>query len=394
MVAGKYPHLATIVPGGITYQPSIGRLEELLFKYLSILPWVKKMIYVTEDLIKFMEDIGYTGVGERRANLICYGVGDDPETYNGRYEDMDDWGLRREVTPGVVIDGDVVTNKLTDIHLGINEYVSHSFYDEWDGGEVSEDPLGNSVSPKHPWNKKTRPKPSSMKWGEKYSWVTSPRWVYRGRKYVVEAGPIARMWVTAASGKVDESTGSSLRFTLPKTNIPGINPGLNDEVELEWRIPGKVDVLERLRARAYYLAYIAYITYKEILKALKYVKEGKTKVFNPFERPKWSLGVGLTEAARGALGHWVIVKDGKIHRYQVITPSNINASPRDGDGDMGPYEESLLDTPITEESTPDGWDGVDIVRVIRSMDPCLACGVTMYIGDRKVDKIIYAGGGI
>ncbi len=83
----------------------------------------------------------------------------------------------------------------------------------------------------------------------------------------------------------------------------------------------------------------------------------------------------------------MVVKDGKVHRYQVVTPSNINASPRDGDGRMGPYEEALTGTPIIEEGPPDSWDGVDIMRVIRSMDPCLACGVTMYIGDRKLDKV-------
>lgn len=388
MIAGKYPHLATVVPGGITYAPSIGRVQELIFKFLELIPWVKKVLYIAEDILKFLKENGYEKVGERRINLISYGAADDPELYDAKYENMDEWGIKRKVTPGVILDGKIVTNKLTEIHLGLREFITHSFYDEWDSKEVSEDPIGNEVSPLHPWNKETNPKPVRLDWDKKYSWVTSPRWVHKGRIYVVEAGPIARMWTTAASRSVEESTGKSLKFTLPKTNIPGINPELNAETDIEWKVPKSLNVIERLRARIYYLAYMTYIAYNELLEVLELIKKGKTEVFREFERPKWSLGVGLTEAGRGALGHWIIVKDGKVYRYQVITPSNINASPRDKDGRKGPYEDALVGTPILEEGPPDAWDGVDIVRTIRSMDPCLACGVTMYIGDRRVDKMI------
>ncbi len=387
MIAGKYPHLATVIPGGITYTPSLGRVQELVFKYLELVPWVKKLFYLAEDFLSFIEAMGYEKVGERPANLISYGAADNPEVYDAKYENMDDWGRAREVTPGVVLDGKLVTNKLTEVHLGIQEYISHSFYEEWDGAEVAEDPLGNQVSPRHPWNKETKPRPKELDWEERYSWVTSPRWIHKGKAHVVETGPLARMWTTAASRKVEGSTGTSLKFSLPKTNIVGLNPALNDAMDLEWSIPKVVNVVERLRARIFYLAYLAHVAFSELLNVLAYVKDGKTEVFREFERPDWSLGVGFTEAGRGALGHWVVVKEGKIHRYQVVTPSNINASPRDGDGRMGPYEEALTGTPIVEEGPADSWDGVDIMRVIRSMDPCLACGVTMYIGDRRLDKV-------
>jgi hydrogenase large subunit len=388
MVAGKYPHLATVIPGGITVSTTIGRAQEMLFKFLELIPWVKKMVFMAEDVFRFLEEMGYEKVGERSANLISYGAADDPELYDAKYENMDEWGVAREVTPGVVIDGELVTNRLTEIHLGVQEFVTHSFYEEWDGKEVEKDPLGNEVSARHPWNKDTRPKPAKIDWNSKYSWVTAPRWVYKGKVHVVEAGPIARMWTTAASRKVEGSTGSSLKFALPKTNLPRLTQALNDELELEWKIPDRVNVIERLRARIYYLAYMTAVAYSEILKVLDYLKKGKLEVFREFERPKWSLGVGLTEAGRGALGHWIIVKDGKIHRYQVITPSNFNASPKDGEGRRGPYEEALLDTPILEEGDADSWEGVDVVRTIRSMDPCLACGVTVYKGGRKVEKVI------
>ncbi len=394
MIAGKYPHLATVIPGGITFSPTIGDLQELLFKYLQLIPWVKKLIFIAEDVLKFVKEMGYENVGERKANLISYGAGDNPEVYDGRYENMNEWGVAREVTPGVVIDGKLITNDLVEIHLGVQEFVTHSFYEEWNGKDVERDELGNEVSESHPWNKDTKALPSKLDWDKKYSWVTSPRWVYKGETYVVEAGPIARMWTTAISRKVESSTGNGVKFTLPKTNIPGLEK-LNEELEIEWKVPGKVNVIERLRARIYYLAYTTYNVYNELIKTLEYMKEGKTKVFNSFERPKWSLGVGLTEAGRGALGHWVIIKDGRIYRYQVITPSNFNASPADANGGRGPYEEALTDSPILEEGNPERWQGVDVVRTIRSMDPCLACGVTVYKGykDKRIEKIEKVLGG-
>ncbi len=388
MVAGKYPHLATVVPGGITVSTTIGRAQEMLFRFLELVPWVKKMVFIAEDVFRFLQEKGYEKVGVRKANLISYGAGENPEIYDAKYENMDEWGIAREVTPGIVIDGKLLTNRLTEIHLGVQEYVTHSFYEEWDKRDVEKDPLGNEVPPKHPWNKDTRPKPEKMDWDSRYSWVTAPRWVSKGKVHVVEAGPISRMWTTAASKKVEGSTGSSLRFTLPKTNIAGLSEELNREMELEWRIPDSVNVVERLRARIYYLAYMTNIAFGEIIKVLEYLKKGKIQVFNEFERPKWSLGVGLTEAGRGALGHWIVVRDGKIHRYQVVTPSNFNASPRDGEGNRGPYEEALIDTPITEEGDAANWDGVDVVRTIRSMDPCLACGVTVYKGNSVTRRVI------
>ena len=83
----------------------------------------------------------------------------------------------------------------------------------------------------------------------------------------------------------------------------------------------------------------------------------------------------MVEAPRGGLGHWSVVDGGKIFRYQVITPTNINVSPRDGEGRPGPIEEALKGTPITE---PGEISGVDVVRVVRSFDPCLACTVHVY----------------
>ena len=88
--------------------------------------------------------------------------------------------------------------------------------------------------------------------------------------------------------------------------------------------------------------------------------------------PQTATGIGLTEAPRGALGHWIAVDDSKIARYQVVSPTSWNASPRDDDGQMGPIEQALMDTPVADSSQP-----IELLRVVHSFDPCLACSVHM-----------------
>jgi hydrogenase large subunit len=89
-----------------------------------------------------------------------------------------------------------------------------------------------------------------------------------------------------------------------------------------------------------------------------------------YELPEEAEGMGLTEAARGALGHWIEIKEGKIANYQVITPTSWNASPKDDEGRPGPIEQAIVGTKVKDEANP-----FEIVRIIRSFDPCLACAV-------------------
>ncbi len=385
----KHPHVATFVPGGITKSVSIDDLEGYASMLARQVAYSKEFISIIDDLCDFLVGVAYDENGVRPSNLISFGAYDDPLAYNARYEDMKEWGEKRRVTPGVVLDGKLVTTDLVEINLGIREFVTHSYYDEWAGRDVVTDPLGNEVPKDHPWNKETKPRPGPAKdWDGKYSWTTAPRWhdwkrQVDGGIYTLEAGAVARLWATAMAQKVPESTGNSLRFTLPKASIAGFR--VADEVTLDWKIPAKVNTIERLRARAYFHSYSAYIAYNSFLASLELVKKGETRVWNPYKRPKDGIGLGLTEAFRGALGHWVVMRNGKIHRYQIITPSTWNASPRDADGRPGPYEEAIVGTPITEV-LKDELQAVDVVRAVRSFDPCIGCGVHVYMGDKVVHR--------
>ena len=387
LIGGKHPHVNSFVPGGVAKTVTASDLEMFAAMLAQQIAFSKELTAAFDDLAEFLVDVGYGEAGVRENNFLSYGAYDDPYAYNAKYEDMAEWGEKRSVTPGVVIGGELVTTDLVEINVGIREYVTHSYYEEWDGRDLEKDPLGNELAPEHPWNKDTLPKPGPPKaWEGKYSWTTAPRWHdwrkrIDGEVHVLEAGPIARLWVTAKARKVPESTGSSLKFTLPRASVVGFR--VTEELTLEWKIPEKVNAIERVRARAYYHAYSAYVAYSILLKALEMVKKGEDRIWNPYRRPKEGIGVGLVEAMRGALGHWCIMRNGRVHRYQVITPTTWNASPRGPKGEPGPYEKAILESPVTEPVS-ERLNGIDVVRIVRSFDPCLACSVHVFNGDGKV----------
>jgi hydrogenase large subunit len=102
--------------------------------------------------------------------------------------------------------------------------------------------------------------------------------------------------------------------------------------------------------------------------------------------PEEALGVGFHEAVRGVLSHHVVIREGKIANYHPYPPTCWNASPTDSDGTPGPMEDAIMNTPIFEENGEDGFKGIDILRTVRSLDPCLPCGVHMYLGGGRVLK--------
>ncbi|MFE9308763.1 nickel-dependent hydrogenase large subunit, partial [Streptomyces sp. NPDC006706] len=135
--------------------------------------------------------------------------------------------------------------------------------------------------------------------------------------------------------------------------------------------------------RPYFIAYAAAMALQFLEQAQTLVRAGETKVFENFQVPDEAIGCGFHEAVRGVLSHHLVIKDKKIANYHPYPPTPWNASPRDPYGTPGPYEDAVQGQPIFEENDPDTFKGVDIMRTVRSFDPCLPCGVHMYLGNGK-----------
>ena len=161
------------------------------------------------------------------------------------------------------------------------------------------------------------------------------------------------------------------------------------EVEFEWKIPRWSNTLERDRARTYFQAYAAAAALYFVEQALQEVHAGRTRTWTEFQRAGGGDRCGFHEAVRGVLSHHVVIRDGKIANYHPYPPTCWNASPRDSDGVPGPYEDAVQNTPLFEENGPDNFKGIDIMRTVRSFDPCLPCGVHMYLGPAKELKVYH-----
>ncbi|MFW6084267.1 MAG: nickel-dependent hydrogenase large subunit [Gemmatimonadota bacterium] len=236
--------------------------------------------------------------------------------------------------------------------MKVKEYITSSWY-EYEGGDA----LGL-----HPWEGETKanytgPEPpwEYLQDHDKYTWMKAPR--YEGRP--MEVGPLARMLVAYASGHEDvrEVVGDALG-------------------RLEVGPEVLFSTLGRVAARGAETVLVARRLEKWFDDLVARIRSGDTATFNgekwePETWPDSAEGYGYLDAARGALGHWVQIENGQISRYQCVVPSTWNCSPRDGEGQMGPYEAALVDNHPLER----GDQPLEILRTIHSFDPCMACGV-------------------
>ena len=253
LFGGRHTHPSTILPGGCSAHITHQTLTDYYVRLMRYFEYVKRTVPLHDDLYDFFlrELPGYDQVGYRETNLVNWGSFDDPDYVDYDYRNMTEWGRKRYITPGVVIGGELVSTDLVEINLMIRILLGSSYFEDWENEEtyVTEDPLGNPVDKRHPWNKTTIPKPQKRDWADKYSWVVSPR-IYDQRTDThvccdTGGGPFARQWCTAKAGLVDfgyaKATGDSIQMVLPRT---GELPRDGDRVE----DPGEVEC-DRARPR-------------------------------------------------------------------------------------------------------------------------------------------------
>jgi len=355
---GKNPHPNYLV-GGV---PCSFNLEEVNAINTEKLNYVGKLIKDAMNFVEqvyipdlmaiagFYKDWGAIGGGLR--NYLAYG---DLPTKGYAYPDF--FKFQR----GAILDRDL--SKVYEVNERdseeIKEYIAHSWY-KYEAGDQAG---------LHPWKGETEfnftgPQPpfANLNTDGKYSWLKTPRW----KDNPMEVGPLARLLVGYA--KDNQEIKTIVDEALKKLDVP---------------VTALFSTLGRTAARGL-----------ETRLVVRWMKEfyddlvGNLKGgdMNTFTREKWEPetwdaeceGVGLSEAPRGALAHWIRIKERKIDNYQLVVPSTWNASPRDASGKRSAYEEALIGTPVANEEQP-----LEIIRTIHSFDPCLACAVHLYNPDGK-----------
>lgn len=234
----------------------------------------------------------------------------------------------------------------------IQEFVSHSYYDYAAGKDKGLHPYDGETA--FAYDGPTPPF-TQLDVDKGYSWLKSPRW----KGQVMDVGPLARVLMLYAKGH--EPTKALAAKALTQLDLP---------------LTAMFSTLSRTAARTLESKIIVdqmQVWYDNLIANIKagdlsVLSEAK---WDPSTWPKEARGVGFMEAPRGALAHWVVIKDGKIANYQAVAPSTWNAGPRDSAGRPGAYEAALMDR--HQLAVPD--QPLEIQRTIHSFDPCIACAV-------------------
>ena len=289
------------------------------------------------------------GGGLSSKSVLSYG--DIPERAN-------DHSAKNLLLPrGAIINGDLT--KVHEVDLKdpeqIQEYVTHSWYkyaDESKGLHPFDGVTEPNYKPEGKNFKGTRTKIEQLDEEAKYSWLKAPRW----RGNAMEVGPLARYIIGYVQGNPEFK--EPVDAVLKKLDVP---------------LTALFSTLGRTAARGLECQWAAHKMKHFHNKLVSAIKAGDTATANiskwdPATWPKEAKGVGFTEAPRGALAHWIKIKDGKIDNYQCVVPTTWNGSPRDPKGQIGAFEASLMNTPLAKADQP-----LEILRTIHSFDPCLAC---------------------
>jgi len=347
---GKNPHpmfLVGGVPGPIDLDSDSAINAKRLSQVKDIIRQMRKFVdqvYLpdTQAIAGFYKDWGAQGEGVGNF-MTC---GDFPA------RGMDDPGSYL-IPAGVILNRDLSSIQPLDLHAAdeIQEFVAHSWYDYGSGKDKGLHPYTGETQLHY-----TGPEPpyQYLDVEQSYSWLKAPRW--KGK--AVEVGPLARVLMLYATGH--EQTKTLVDGLLRTLDVP---------------VAALYSTLGRTAARTLETKVIADAMQGWYDRLIANIRGGDTKTFNealwnPSTWPRTAQGVGFMEAPRGALAHWLVIRDGKIANYQAVVPSTWNAGPRDGTGQPGPYEAALAGHTLHDPQQP-----VEILRTIHSFDPCIACAV-------------------
>ena len=375
LFGGKSPHPQSIVVGGVTcvqdiQNPArISLFQELLretseFVKKAYLPdiYMAGTAYAKEATDNAQSFHGTNhkgtlgkGVGGSGGGLLSYmSYGDF------RLDDTGFYNSALYLPRGLVLDGDI--SKVHELdEAKITEDVTHSWYE---GTGAPEHPYVGTTIPKYTGLEKKDDGYAYLKTNEKYSWIKSP--LYNGRK--VEVGPLARMVVGYVKG--DKTITKYVGNFLKRSGLP---------------ITVLFSTVGRTAARAIETEMIADGMKEWAAELAKNAASGDLSTWTEFdfdEVSKDCKGRGLAEAPRGSLGHWVVIKDGKVQNYQAVVPSTWNAGPRGPNGEIGAYEASLIGTKVANPEEP-----LEIIRTVHSFDPCIACAV--HVVDTKGKELAH-----
>ncbi len=346
----KNPHLQTYLVGGManainpdsTAALNADKIAYLLQLFAKAKDFVEK-VYLPDVLAVAPFYLEWAGLGEGLGNFMSYG--DFPLTDSKSSDEPGELFIPR----GIILNRDLSTVHPFDQKM-VSEYVTHSWY-SYDDDQVGIHPSQGETRPNY-----TGPKPpyEFLDVEKKYSWLKAPR--YDGKS--MEVGPLARMLIAYASGQervkfwVDAvlqklGAGPEVLFsTLGRIAARCVETVVMTEKLNEWTM----DLANNIATGDY--------------------SSHEIQHWDPSTWPQEAIGWGWSEAPRGALGHWVHIKDGKIANYQAIVPSTWNGSPRDASGLEGAYEAALVGTPVADPEKP-----LEILRTVHSFDPCMACAV-------------------
>ncbi|MFH1287339.1 MAG: nickel-dependent hydrogenase large subunit [bacterium] len=311
---GKMPHTASIIPGGVSETVTLDKIISSKFQLREISDFIENVYLPSVYLIADVYQ-DYFKIGIGPKNFLSYGVFDLLK--QGVYLEEKDLPFQEDL---------------------IAEDISHSWYKE--------------DSSRNPKKGKTEP---DLHKKDAYSFSKSPRY----NEKVFEVGPLARIWIN------NPALSEHGKAFLKKLNLKGTN----------FRHFGNYafSVMGRHIARAEECLMIA----KAMPKWLDELEIGKPSAAS-YNVPKEGAGMGLTEAPRGALGHWIEIKNSKISNYQCVVPTTWNASPKDSKGISGAIEQALIGASVSDHKNP-----IELARIVRSFDPCIACAVHVLHGKSK-----------